>query len=194
MASATGALDTLNQVSEVPSSDGLYEIVGTQIVEKPPMGVFESGLASLILELMGPFVRSSRLGQVFVETLFDLRPAVDRSRRPDLAFVSAAKWPVNRRPPAGESWSMIPDLTVEVVSPSNAASHVLDKAREYFQAGVQLVWIVYPVAGEIHVFDARNPSVVARLQMGDVLKAEPLVPGFELPLATLFGDGEIQGR
>ena len=194
MASTTGSFDTLNQVSDVPLSEGFYEIVGTQVVEKPPMGAFESGLAGLLLELLGPFARANGLGQVFPETLFDLRPVVDRSRRPDLAFVSAAKWPVNRRPPAGESWSIVPDLTVEVVSPSNFASHVLEKAREYLQAGVQLVWIVYPVAGEIHVFDARNPSVVARLQVSDVLKAEPLVPGFELPLATLFGEGEIQGR
>ncbi len=88
---------------------------------------------------------------------------------------------------------MIPDLAIEVVSPSNSAGQVLDKVREYLQAGVQLVWIIYPTAGEIHVFDARNLSVLTRLQIGDVLRAESLVPGFELPLATLFGEGESQG-
>ena len=193
MASTAGPLETLNPVSELPLLDGFYEVVGTQIVEKPQMGVFESGLANLLLELLGPFARANRLGQAFLEILFDLRPGVDRSRRPDLAFVSARKWPVNRRPPSGESWAMIPDLAVEVVSPSNSAAQVLGKVREYLQAGVQLVWIVYPTAGEIHVFDARNPSVLARLQMGDVLNAESLIPGFELPLATLFGEGESQG-
>ena len=53
---------------------------------------------------------------------------------------------------------MIPDLAIDVVSPSNSAGQVLDKVREYLQAGVQLVWIIYPTAGEIHVFDARNLS------------------------------------
>ncbi len=193
MASAAGPFETLNPVGEVPHSVEFYEVLGTQIVEQPPMGVLESALACLLLELLGSFGRANQLGQAFVETLFDLRPDVDRSRRPDLAFVSARKWPVNRRPPSGESWSMIPDLAVEAVSPSNSASQVLEKVREYIQAGVQLVWIIYPTAGEVHVFDARNLSVVTCYQIGDVLRAGSLVPGFELPLATLFGEGESQG-
>ena len=180
MASAAGPLDTLNPLNEVPTLNEFFEVVGTQIVENPPMGVFESALAGLLIELLGPFARSNKLGQVFPETLFDLRPAVDRSRRPDLAFVSARKWPVNRRPPSGEFWAMIPDLAVEVVSPSNSAGHVPDKVREYLQAGVQLVWIIYPTAGEVHIYDAQNPSVLARLQTGDVLRAESLVPGFRI--------------
>jgi Uma2 family endonuclease len=190
MASAAGPFETLNPVSQDPSLDGLFEVVGTQTVEKPRMGVFESALAGLLLEFLGPFARSNQLGQVFPETLFDLRPGVDRSRRPDLAFVSARKWPVNRRPPSGESWSMIPDLAVEVVSPANSAGQGLDKVREYLQAGVQLVWVIYPSAREIHVFDERTPSVVSRLQITDVLRGEPVLPDFELALTTLFGEGE----
>ena len=38
MASAAGPFDTLNPVTEVPPSDGFFEVLGTQIVEKPPMG------------------------------------------------------------------------------------------------------------------------------------------------------------
>jgi Uma2 family endonuclease len=87
---------------------------------------------------------------------------------------------------------MIPDLAIEVVSPSNTAAQVLEKVREYLQAGVQFVWIVYPTAREIHGVDARNPAILTRLQVGDVLKAESLIPGFELRLATLFTEGEEQ--
>ena len=89
---------------------------------------------------------------------------------------------------------MIPDLAALVVSPSNSAGQVLDKVREYLQAGVQLVWIIDPTAGEVHVFHARNLSVVTCFQIGDALRAESLVPGFELPLATLYGEGEGQGQ
>lgn len=144
MASIAGSVDILGTESAARYADVFFEIVGTQIVEKPPLGAFESGLAGLIFELMGPFARAHGLGQVFPETLFDLRPAVDRSRRPDLAFVSAAKWPVDRRPPEEESWALIPDLAIEVVSRTNSAAHVLEKPQEYFKAGVQLVWIGVP--------------------------------------------------
>jgi Uma2 family endonuclease len=60
--------------------------------------------------------------------------------------------------------------------------------REYLQAGVQLAWVVYPIHREVHVFDAHNTSIVSRLQRSDVLKGERVLPGFELPLETLFGE------
>jgi Uma2 family endonuclease len=190
MASVADSLETVSIGTGPLSSEGLYEVVGEQIVEKPPMGVLGSTLASLLLELMGPYARSMKLGQVFSEVLFDLRPFVDRSRRPDLAFLSSAKWPLNCRGPETESWAIIPDLAVEIVSPTNHAAQVLGKVREYLKAGVPLVWVVYPSAREVHVFDARDHSVVGRLQGTDILKGEPVLPAFELDLATLFGEGE----
>ena len=58
-----------------PLPEGPYEVIGDQIVVKPPMGVFESGVASLLLELLGSFARGNRLGQVFLETRFDPAPS-----------------------------------------------------------------------------------------------------------------------
>jgi Uma2 family endonuclease len=169
----------------------LYEVVGTQIVEKPPMGRFEATFASYFFEFLGPFARGQGLGQFFVETLFDLRPAVDRSRRPDLSFVSVARWPIDRRaPPGGEAWPMIPDLAVEVISPTNTATEVFDKVREYLASGTRLVWVVYPLGAEIEVYDAANPSIIRRLTRADVLDGGDVLPGFRLELATLFAEGE----
>ena len=76
--------------------DGLYEVVGDQIVETTPMGVFEAYLASFLQDTIGPFARTNRLGRVVTEMLFNLRPAVDRDRRPDVAFISAGRWPLDR--------------------------------------------------------------------------------------------------
>jgi Uma2 family endonuclease len=190
MATATepGRVGNVGGVAPLP--EGPYEVIGDQIVEKPPMGVYECGLAGLLFELLGPFARAKRLGQVFSEPLFDLRPTLDRSRRPDLAFVSARKWPVNRRPPRREAWPLVPDLAVEVVSPSNEANEVIDKVGDYLQAGVQVVWVIYPSAREIHVFDARTPTTVGRVLAGQVLRGDPLFPEFELPLDVLFGESD----
>jgi Uma2 family endonuclease len=154
------------------------------------MGAFEVGIASLLFMKVASFVEARGLGQVFSEMLFDLRPAVDRDRRPDLAFVSSRQWSVHRRPPQIASWKIIPELAVEIVSPTNSATEVVDKVREYLQAGVLLVWVVYPVAGEIHLFDARTPAVVRRLTVGEMLDGDPVLPGFQLDLATLFATEE----
>ncbi len=115
--------------------DSLYEVVGDQMVEKPPMGAYETGLANLLIRLMGPHVWANRLGELYMEMLFSLRPAVARDRRPDVAFVSAQRWPVGRLAPRGESWALVPDLAIEVISPSNSATGMLAKVREYLKAG-----------------------------------------------------------
>ena len=49
------------------------------------------------------------------------------ARRPDLAFVSAAKWPLDRLLPETGDWRIVPDLVVEVVSPNDVFQDVLSK-------------------------------------------------------------------
>ena len=99
-----------------PDAAKFYEVVDGQIVENPPMGARESILASFLLDLMGPVARSNRLGRVVTETLFLLDRARKLKRRPDVAFVSAKRWSLKRDVPETESWDVVPDLAVEVIS------------------------------------------------------------------------------
>ena len=70
--------------------------------------------------------------------IFDLRPAVDRERRPDVAFVSFEHSARDRRIPQTRSWAVTPDLAVEIISLSNTADEVAEKLEEYFKVGVRL--------------------------------------------------------
>ena len=115
--------------------DMLYEVVDGQVVEKT-MGAFETGIASLLAEILGTFARANRLGRFFNEMLFRIDIGQDLQRRPDVAFVSHARWPYNRRVPDVPVWDMVPDLAIEVISPSNSASAVHRKIHDYFKAGV----------------------------------------------------------
>ena len=120
-------------------SDALkfYEVVDGEVVENPPMGAMESILASLLQDLMGTIARSNGLGRVVTETLFCIDRARNLKCRPDLAFVSTARWPLRRPAPRTEAWDVVPDLAVEVVSKSNTADQIAMKIDEYFQAGVE---------------------------------------------------------
>jgi Uma2 family endonuclease len=171
-------------------SDALkfYEVVDGRIVENPPMGAKESVLASYLQGLMDPIARSNRLGRVVTETLFVIDRVRKLKRRPDLAFVSSRRWPLRRPVPRTEGWDVIPDLTVEVVSESNTADAVAIKIDEYFQAGVSVVWVIYPVNNRVYVYD--SPTRVRILQVGDTLEGGDLLPGFQIALSTLFEDGD----
>jgi Uma2 family endonuclease len=162
----------------------LYEVVAGRRVEVAPMGAHENVMASSLMWFLQTFAKPHGLGRAVMETLFDLA-TVGRERRPDVAFVSSQRWPYNRLPPRGEnSWKVVPNLAVEVVSATNTADEVLAKIHEYFQAGVELVWVIYPEPGEVYVYE--SPTSVQILQRADVLDGGRLLPGFKLPLAELF--------
>jgi Uma2 family endonuclease len=180
MATATNPPDIVP-----PRGDMLYEVVDGQIVEKT-LGTRAANIATLLTGLLVPFVRAHRLGRVMTESLFRLDPAAKLERRPDVAFVSNERWPWNRRVPDEAAWSIVPDLTIEIVSPSNTANEVQGKVQEYFRAGARQVWVVYPKTFQIYIYDA--PNQIRVLGRGDELDGGALLPGFRLAVATLFED------
>ncbi|MDW8364969.1 MAG: Uma2 family endonuclease, partial [Abditibacteriales bacterium] len=84
-----------------------------------------------------------------------------------------------------------PNLAVEVISPEETWSEVQEKVDEYLAAGTQVVWVINPQTRTVHVI--RPDAPIAVLRVGDVLTGDPVLPGFTLPLATLFtGGGETR--
>jgi Uma2 family endonuclease len=79
---------------------------------------------------------------------------------------------------------IFPDLVVEVVSPNDFASEVDNKVEEYLQAGVRLIWVVYPQSKHVLVY--RSGSVVQRLGVEDELSGEDVLPDFRLAISAIF--------
>lgn len=162
----------------------LYEVVNGQRVELPPMGVYASWITSRLHLRMGSFVEAGRHGNMVMETLFILDAKGNLRRRPDLAFVSTQSWPLERPIPEEGDWRVIPDLAVEVSSPNDLLKDVLAKMNEYFAFGVRQVWLVVPERQYVLVFE--SPTRVRILTAADDLDGGTLLPGFRLPLASLF--------
>ena len=184
-----GTHDTTSQGTVlVQDDDLLYEVVDDKIVELAPMGAYETWLASVLALHLGTFVSQHQLGRAVPEMLFDLSPAVRRKRRPDVAFVSYERWPRQRRVPRAEAWEVVPNLAVEVVSPSERGDDIVDKVSEYFRVGVEGVWVVFPSQEQVYIYE--SPSRVRILTGADELHGEPVLPHFRLPLTALFDEVE----
>jgi len=159
------------------------ELVDGILVEKV-MGSYESVLAVEIAALIRNYVKPRRLGVVLGEAGL-LRLAPGLIRIPDVAFVSAEKFPGGRFPRAS-AWPLAPDLAIEVLSPGNTAKEMTEKLHDYFTAGVRLVWYVNPQKRQVEVFTSAETScVVAHDQM---LDGGEVLPGFELDLRELFAE------
>lgn len=172
------------RMQEVLARDGLFEVIGGEVVEIERMGAAETVLASWLIQLIGNFNQQDEVGHIVVETMFDLHLPSGRQRRPDLAFVSRDRWPIDKPLPSGESWDVIPDLAIEIVSPSNLGDDLMEKTCDYFAAGVQAVWLIFPRQHLLQVYT--SPSDVTGYGAGDDVPGEPVLPGFRLPLEKLF--------
>ena len=166
------------------AEEPLYEIVNGQQVELPPMSIYAVCIASCIHGYLFIYAQANRTGRAVTEGLFILDPQRNLRRRPDVAFVLAAKWPLDRPIPPSGDWELVPDLAVEVVSPNDLFEDVFAKLEEYFQVGVRLVWIVVPMRRQVQVYD--SPTAVRILKEGDELDGGTLLPGFRLSVATIF--------
>ncbi len=147
------------------------------------MGVYETWIASVLIQSL---VGERRLGRVVIETLFDFTRTIGKMRRPDIAFVSYARWPREKQVPRAEAWNVVPNLAMEVVSPTNTADDVIDKLAEYFQVGVERVWVIYPSQRQVYVY--ASPTDVRVVAENEELTDEALLPGFRLAMRALFDD------
>ena len=176
---------TLQKPIDRVGDDELYEVVDGLRVRKPLMAILSVWIASRLARFLANHT-DLQLGRALTEGLFHLPAPINRDRRPDVAFVSYERWPKARSVPRNDdAWNVVPNLTTEVVSPSNRAEELDAKITEYFRAGVQLVWVVYPLSNKIHVYSSPTAPITV-LTIKDTLDGGSVVPGFCLPLADLF--------
>lgn len=164
--------------------DPLYEIINGHRVEMPPMGVTANLVNSRLHILLGHHTELHDLGTILVESLFIIDRQRKIYRRPDVAFVTRERWPLDRPLPPTGDWEIVPDLAVEVISPNEKFHQVVRKVREFFGYGIQQVWLVEPLERLVFLFEALNRVTV--LQEHQTLEGGTLIPGFQLPLSKLF--------
>jgi Uma2 family endonuclease len=81
-------------------------------------------------------------------------------------------------------------LAIEVLSPSNTRREMQRKLREYFDAGVECVWLIDPRTQTAKIYTA--PKVAEEVSETGVLRANEVLPGFELPLRELFRRAQLR--
>jgi Uma2 family endonuclease len=161
---------------------GSVELINGEIVEVAPTKFRHGHMEAQLGASLSYFVAEHKLGSVAVgEVGLYTRRNPDTVRGVDVIFISHQR--LAQASP--ESYlDIAPELAVEIVSPSDRWSEVMDKLEEYFSIGVLMVWIVDPRKRQIHVYS--SPTEVIRLQVGDTLDGGDILPGFTLPVADLF--------
>ena len=120
----------------------------------------------------------SRLGAAYAELTIRVGSDRSSSRRPDVAVI------LGEMPTDDDALlNMVPEMVVEVVSPNNTAVDMFDKVEEYLAVGIQLVWLALPNSRTVIAF---RPDRTDAFRPGDIITAEPVLPGLSCPVTDLF--------
>jgi Uma2 family endonuclease len=132
------------------------------------------------MALAGPLyqaVTASGWGKVVYEIYFQFG---DQRVRPDLALLSRST--LDSADPDRVPMRAIPEIVVEIVSPSDIVYRLDRKIAVYLEAGVKEVWVLYPDLRHVLI---HTGSAIRDLRGSDELTA-PVLPGWSLPVERLF--------
>jgi Uma2 family endonuclease len=172
---------TAKDLADMGDEAEFCELVDGELVRMSPSFLPEARVVRTVQRLVDNFVYPRQLGEIFGPDLgYELTP--HRVRAPDVSFVSAEKLTAYGNPQ--EFAKVAPDLAVEVISPEVKYGYLQRKIRDYFEAGVRLLWIVDPAMQTVTVH--RSPVDLRVLTTADTLSGEDVLPGFACPVAELF--------
>lgn len=153
------------------------ELIDGILVEKAT-GMYESFLASILIVELNKYLATNPIGLTSAPD-GPIRVQLGRMRVPDVAFVRWDRLP-GGKVPRDQVLSAAPDLVVEILSPSNTKKEMDDKLKEYFKAGVRLVWYVDPEKRTAEVYT--SPTNVEQLDADGILDGRDVLPGFKLKI------------
>lgn len=126
-------------------SDGRRELVDGEVVEMAPVGGIHGEVTGRVYRVLAAYVEAHGGGEVVVGDVgfvLNLPYDPERVRGADVASISAACLPGETLP---ETFVQgVPDLAVEVLSPSDNPVDVQQKVRDYLDGGGRLVWVIAP--------------------------------------------------
>jgi Uma2 family endonuclease len=164
-----------------PPDELRYELDEGALIEMTRPRYAHNRIVMRLTRLLLDYLAKNPVGELLnSDSLFVLGPATKRA--PDLSFMRTERAaqidPTQDIPGA-------PDLAIEVLSPSDTATAMRRKVKQYFAAGSRAVWLVYPESREIEVRNsAAGPSRV--LGENDTVEAPELLPGFSAKVASFF--------
>lgn len=160
------------------NQERLFELIHGEIVEKMPTE--EHGIIMInIGTAIRLFLKQTPIGRVGAEMRYRLPKDRFNARMPDLS-VNSGQRPLVRE----GSVPQMPELAVEIQSPSDSIKKMREKAHYYLTNGTRLVWLVFPTKRYIEVYE---PDHEMEVMLGnDLFDGGDILLGFTMSVADVF--------
>jgi Uma2 family endonuclease len=168
------------------SSETRFEIIDGEIIVMSPNVMRHMRLSKRLFMLMLPHEGEGELFFELPYVLEDSRKWVRGALVPDLMVVTAERMQAYNAAVVkadNKPLMLVPDLTVEIISPSDRYSNMVRKVLKMLSDGVRAVWLVDPANRKVQVFSG---AVTTILDAEDTLDGGDILPGFSVTVAELF--------
>jgi Uma2 family endonuclease len=179
---AAKVLLTAEQFDNYPfEEDKRYELDEGELIEMTkPAYIHNRVLMRLTGKVFIYLEANPSIGEVLnSENLYSL--SCTTRRAPDLAIILGDR---RQELQGAKVVPIIPEIAVEVLSPSETPRTIHRKLKQYFEAGVKEVWLIDTEVQEAEIWT--GPALPNHTLSGTDPIASPLLPGFQLPLEDLF--------
>lgn len=183
---APGPLLTAADVALFPRSlattDVGYELHDGRLVVMAPPGFIHGVRQNRFGTALAQHGERPGHGLAVSEVGLLLRRNPDHLLGCDAAFLTTAQLPPRVSP---EGYLLtVPALVVEIRSKNDTGPEMDEKVNDYLAAGAVLVWVADPDARTVTAHRASQPPTV--FAATDTLTADPVIPGFSVPVADLL--------
>jgi len=180
MATVISAPLTIEEFARLPKDGACHEMNAGELLTLPPPKLLYSGIASTIHFKLQAFLDPLGTSKALSEAGYILSREPLTIRQSDISVVARERI---RNTDPDNYVEGAPELAVEIVSPSDSAEDLEIKTKQYLQNGAQQVWILHPRTRTVHVFSGSDAII---LNENQVLEGGRVLPGFAVPVASLF--------
>ena len=179
---STKTLWTAEMLEHLPEDDKRYELDEGELIRMSPGNPTHGRIAARLVIRIGQFVERNNLGEIYAaDTGFTLGREPDTVRAPDVTFVRRERLAEVTKTGFPE---MAPDLAIEVASPSETATSLDRKIKQYLRAGTTAVWVVAPRRRDVTIHHrSAEPQTLGE---NDIVEQPDLLPGFHLAVKEIF--------
>jgi Uma2 family endonuclease len=162
-----------------------FELIEGEVFMTPSPNTAHQRAVRRLLRMLDEFVEAEDLGEVFIAP-YDIVFSKWTALEPDLLFIRKER----RSIITDANVQGVPDLVIEILSPSNKAYDRQMKLRAYEKAGVPEVWYFDPEerTAEILNLGSEGRYVLTAKLSGDDAIVSKVLSGLSLDLNAVFGN------
>jgi Uma2 family endonuclease len=161
----------------------VFELINGEIHEKMPSFGYSSGTRARLTTFIGMYLLNNDIA-FFTDVQGGYDIDHENTFAPDVGIILKSRLAAL---PTDQFIPLVPDFVIEVVSPSDQKDYknrIEKKLNKYIEAGVMLIWYVYPDRKQVEVYKRGQPVQV--FGVDDTLDGGDVLPGFTLRVSDIF--------